>query len=434
MFRQISLLLILFPLSVCVVAQDAVPVSVDEVIVNHVDEEQSRAVSLLEKLVNVNSGSMNFEGVRAVGDLLVPEFEELGFSVEWIDGTPFGRAGHLVAQRDGSGPNVLLIGHLDTVFPADSPFQEFEIVDEHFARGPGTTDMKGGNVIMIHALRAMRAAGVLDDISIRAIFTGDEELSGNPKSLRSAVLVEAGEWADYAIGFEDGDGNPETAVIARRGSSGWTLEVTGTRAHSSQVFQPEFGDGAIYEAARILNAFRTELSELENLTFNPGLILGGTDVNYDAAGNRGNAFGKDNVISSSVTVTGDLRAVSLQQWEEARQKMRAIVADHLPMTGATIKFDEGYPPMAPSDGNYALLEMFDEVSQSLGLGAVRAVNPRNAGAADISFVANYVEMAMDGVGLMGAGGHTLDEVADLRTLGPQTKRVAVLLHRLSQLE
>lgn len=434
MFRQILSIAAAISLSVSALAQVSVPVSIDEVIVNHVDEEEARAIALLEKSVNINSGSMNFDGVRAAGDLLVPEFEELGFTTEWIDGAPFGRAGHLVAHRDGSGPKILLIGHLDTVFPVNSPFQEFEIVDEHFARGPGTTDMKGGNVIMIHALRAMRSAGVLDNISVRAIFTGDEELSGNPKRLRSAALVEGAIWADYAIGFEDGDGNPETAVIARRGSSGWELTVGGTRAHSSQIFQPEFGDGAIYEAARILTAFRTELSSMENLTFNPGLILGGTDVEYDAAGNRGTAFGKDNVISGSVTVTGDLRAVSLQQWEEARQKMRNIVADHLPMTSATIEFDEGYPPMAPSDGNYALLEMFNQVSQDLGLGNVRAVNPRNAGAADISFVANDVEMAMDGVGLMGAGGHTLDEVADLRTLGLQTKRVAVLLHRLSQLE
>jgi glutamate carboxypeptidase len=415
-------------------AQSSVPVSTDEVMVNYIDEEVGRAISLLEKSVNINSGSMNFAGVRAAGDLLVPEFEELGFTTEWIDGAPFGRAGHLVAHRDGSGPKVLLIGHLDTVFPVDSPFQKFEVTDEHFARGPGTTDMKGGNVIMIHALRALRAAGILDDISVRAIFTGDEELSGSPKRLRSAALVEGGIWADYAIGFEDGDGNPETAVIARRGSSGWTLTVTGTRAHSSQIFQPDFGDGAIYEAARILTEFRTELSSMENLTFNPGLILGGTDVDYDAAGNRGSAFGKDNIISGSVTVTGDLRAVSLPQWDEARQKMRNIVADNLPMTGATIEFDEGYPPMAPLDGNYALLEMFNKASQDLGLGEVRAVNPRNAGAADISFVANDVEMAMDGVGLMGSGGHTLDEVADLRTLSVQTKRVAVLLHRLSQLE
>jgi len=407
---------------------------VDEIIVNHVDEEAARAILLLEKSVNINSGSMNFAGVRAVGRLLAPEFEELGFRTEWVDGAPFGRAGHLVAHRDGRGPRILLIGHLDTVFPVDSPFQEFEIVDEHFARGPGTTDMKGGNVIMIQALRALRAAGVLDDISVRVVLTGDEELSGNPKSLRSAALVDGGKWADYAIGFEDGDGNPETGVIARRGSSGWTLSVSGKRAHSSQVFQPEYGDGAIYEAARILNTFRTELSTMENLTFNPGLILGGTDVEYDVAANRGTAFGKDNVISGTVTVTGDIRAVSLQQWEDAKRKMREIVSDHLPMTDATIEFDQGYPPMAPSEGNYALLDIFSTVSQELGFGEVRAVNPRNAGAADISFVANDVEMAMDGVGLMGSGGHTLDEVADLRTMGQQTKRVAVLLHRLAELQ
>ena len=406
----------------------------DEIIVNHVDEEAARAILLLEKSVNINSGSMNFAGVRAVGRLLAPEFEELGFRTEWVDGAPFGRAGHLVAHRDGRGPRILLIGHLDTVFPVDSPFQEFEIVDEHFARGPGTTDMKGGNVIMIQALRALRAAGVLDDISVRVVLTGDEELSGNPKSLRSAALVDGGKWADYAIGFEDGDGNPETGVIARRGSSGWTLSVSGKRAHSSQVFQPEYGDGAIYEAARILNTFRTELSTMENLTFNPGLILGGTDVEYDVAANRGTAFGKDNVISGTVTVTGDIRAVSLQQWEDAKRKMREIVSDHLPMTDATIEFDQGYPPMAPSEGNYALLDIFSTVSQELGFGEVRAVNPRNAGAADISFVANDVEMAMDGVGLMGSGGHTLDEVADLRTMGQQTKRVAVLLHRLAELQ
>lgn len=415
-------------------AQVAVPVSAEEVIVNTVDEEVTRAISLLEESVNINSGSMNFAGVRAVGALLEPEFAELGFTTEWVEGREFGRAGHLVALRESRGPKILLIGHLDTVFPVESPFQKFEIVDEHFARGPGTTDMKGGNVIIIHALRALRTAGVLDDISVRVVLTGDEELSGNPKSLRSAALVEGGIWADYAIGFEDGDGNFETAVIARRGSSGWTLSTTGTRAHSSQVFQPEFGDGAIYEAARILDAFRTRLSSMENLTFNPGLILGGTDVRYDEDGNRGTAFGKDNVISSSVTVTGDIRAVSPQQWEATKLRMQQIVAEHLPMTDATIEFSEGYPPMAPTDGNYELLGLFDQVSQDLGMSSVKAVNPRNAGAADISFVANDVDMAIDGVGLMGSGGHTLDEVADLRTLGPQTKRAAVLLYRLSLLE
>lgn len=415
-------------------AQVSVPVSAEDIMINHVDEEYVRAVALLEASVNINSGSMNFAGVKAVADNLAPEFEELGFSVEWIDGAAFGRAGHLVASRGDRGPKILLIGHLDTVFPVESEFQRFEIFDEHFARGPGTTDMKGGNVIMIQALRAMRAAGVLDDVSVRIVLTGDEELSGNPKTLRSAALVDAGVWADYAIGFEDGDGNPATAVIARRGSTGWLLTTSGTRAHSSQIFQPEFGDGAIFEAARILNEFRTELSQEPNLTFNPGVILGGTDVVHDDAGNRGTAFGKGNVISSAVTVSGDVRAISPEQLEFAKREMRAIVAQHLPKTNASITFDDGYPPMAPAEGNYALLKLFNEVSLDLGLGEIAAVNPRNAGAADISFVASEVEMAMDGVGLMGSGGHTLDEVADLRTLPVQTKRVAVLMYRLSLLQ
>lgn len=415
-------------------AQVAVPVTVEERIVSTVDEEVERAVRLLEESVNINSGSMNFAGIREVAAHIRPEFETLGFDVDWVDGEPFGRAGHLVASRGDRGPKILLIGHLDTVFPVDSDFQTFEIVDEHFAKGPGTTDMKGGNIVMIQALRALRAAGVLDEISVRAVLTGDEELSGDPKSLRSAALVAGGIWADYAIGFEDGDSNPKTAVIARRGSIDWILKTTGTRAHSSQVFQPEFGDGAIYEAARILNRFRSELKDLENLTFNPGVIVGGTDVTYDENNNRGTAFGKDNVISSNVTVSGDIRAMSPEQLEVAKQHMQEIVADNLTMTGATLTIGDGYPPMAPSDGNYRLLEMYNQASFDLGFGPVEAVNPRNAGAADISWVAEHVEMAMDGVGLMGAGGHTLDEVADLRTLPIQAKRAALLMYRLSELQ
>ena len=430
MKNHFTLLVLGCLLSVCAVAQVSVPVSTEEIMVNHVEEEHERSVALLEKAVNINSGSMNFAGIKAVGELLAPEFEELGFTTEWIDGEPFGRAGHLVAYRERRGPKILLIGHLDTVFPIDSPLQKFEMVDEHFARGPGTTDMKGGDIVMIHALRAMRAANVLDDVSIRVVLTGDEEKSGNPKSLRSAALIEGGLWADYAIGFEDGDGNPATAVIARRGYTSWSLEITGTPAHSSIIFSEEVGYGAVYEAARILNAFRETLAGEPNLTFNPGLLLAGTQVDYDAATSRGSAFGKGNVVAELASASGDLRTLTIDQRERAKQHMKQIAQSSLPGTSAELTFVDGYPPLAPSAGNRRLLSIWDQASQDLGYGPVVAVDPAKAGAADISFTAGRVDMALDGLGLMGSGGHTVEEVADLSTLGSQTKRAAVTMYRL----
>lgn len=429
---RLPLLLLLTYFPVCVAAQIPVSESVEHEITQHVDEEYDRAIELLETAVNINSGTMNLSGVRKVGDIFMQEFDDLGFETTWVEGKSFGRAGHVVATRHGSGPKILLVGHLDTVFPADSAFQDFERIGGHYARGPGVTDMKGGNVIMIQALRALQASNQLDTLSITAILIGDEESSGRPLSQSKKALIDAAIWADYAIGFEDGDSNPETAVISRRGSSRWTLETSGKAGHSSQVFQPDYGYGAIYEATRILDQFRRELSKIKLLTFNPGTILGGTEVKYDNAASSGSAFGKANVIAQTVRVRGDIRAISPQQLADAREKMSDIVADHLPLTDANLVFGEGYPPMEASVGNHLLLEMFDQASRDHELGAVRAVNPRNAGAADISFTAEHVKMAIDGVGLMGSGGHTVDEQADLRTLPQQTKRVAVLLYRISK--
>ncbi|HEX5787537.1 MAG TPA: M20/M25/M40 family metallo-hydrolase [Woeseiaceae bacterium] len=411
------------------------PDATEQAIVAAVDRENERALALVRQSVDINSGTMNFPGVKRVAELFMDEFEELGFTVEWQPGEAFGRAGHVVARRVGNGdsdsdiPRILLVGHLDTVFPADSGFDGYEAIDAHRARGPGITDMKGGNVVMIQALRALREAGALDDLAVTAVLTGDEESSGEPLSLARKALVDAAIWADYAIGFEDGDGKFETVVVARRGSVDWNLEVRGKAAHSSQIFQPEVGYGAVYESARILDAFRERLSAQELLTVNPGVIGGGTNA-VDVPETGVNASGKNNVIAEIVRVTGDLRTISPGQLEDARNEMQDIVADSLPHTSATIRFGEGYPPMADSEGNRELLARFDKVSRELGFGAVTAVDPRNAGAADISFAAAHVEGAIDGVGLMGSGGHTVDETADLRTLSQQTKRVAVFLYRL----
>ncbi len=405
---------------------------VERRIVEHVDAHNDEALALLERTVNINSGTMNFEGVREVGRVFGEAFEDVGFETRWVDGEHWERAGHLIAEHPGSGRKVVLVGHLDTVFEPDSPFQKYEPLNDEAARGPGTIDMKGGIVIMLQAMKALEEIGVLDDLHVTVILMGDEEKSGRPLSMARRHLIEAAKAADIALGFENGDSDPKTAVIARRGWTGWMLEVNGRPAHSSQIFQPAVGVGAAYELSRILYRFYTDLSGEPFLTFNAGTVLAGTDVDFDPAQDRGSAFGKSNVIAEHALVSGDLRALDAEQLATAKENMRAIVSDNLPHTSAAITFDDSYPPMGPTDGNRRLLEMYSDVSMDLGLGPVEAVNPQNAGAADISFTADHVEMAIDGIGLMGSGGHTVEETADLRTLPSQSKRAAILLYRLTK--
>lgn len=395
-----------------------------------VDKDNATALALLERAVNINSGTQNFKGVRAVGDLFRKEFDALGFKTRWVDGTPFKRAGHLVAERPGSGPKLLLIGHLDTVFEPDSPFQKFERVDQRYAKGPGIIDMKGGTVVMVQALKALRSIGALDAMNITVVMTGDEEDAGDPLSLARAALLEAAKDAAAGVGFENGPGNPKTAVVARRGASSWTLRIKAKPAHSSQIFREDIGSGAVFEAARILNAFREKLSSEPLLTFNPGAIVGGTAADFDAVQARGTAFGKSNVVAEHVIVHGDLRTISQEQLTKAKAAMTEIVKASLPHAEARITFDEGYPPMAPTEGNHKLLAMYDQASRDVGAGPVTAADPRRAGAADVSFVAGEVKLLLDGIGLMGRDGHTVDETADLDTLPSQSKRAAVFLYRL----
>ena len=401
-----------------------------------VDGRTAQALTLLERVVNINSGTMNLAGVRQVGAAFRAELDTLGFTTRWVDGAPFNRAGHLVAERNGRGrgPRILLIGHLDTVFEPRSAFQKFERLDDSTARGPGIIDMKGGDVIIVEALRALKTAGVLDRLSITVVMHGDEEDAGAPLDAARAALTDAAKRSQIALGFEDGSGDPHTAVISRRSAGSWTLRTTGVPGHSSQIFRDEIGAGAMFEAARILEGFRERLGGQQYLTFNPGVVLGGSEVKYDTAQGGGTAFGKTNVVAKETVVSGDLRALSPEQLERAKATMREVVAQHLPKTTAELTFDDGYPPMAPTDGNRRLLAVHDSVSRALGFGPVVAVDPSRAGAADVSFAAPYVPMVIDALGLAGHDDHSDKETANLAWLPRLTKRAAVLIYRLGSRE
>ena len=402
-------------------------------ILTSIDLHHQEAITLLKQVVNINSGTMNFEGVKKVGMIFKEKLDALGFETRWVDGIAFQRSGHLVALRKGKkGPRILLIGHLDTVFEPDSPFQQYTMLNDSIMKGPGVSDMKGGDVIILHSLQALADAGVLNDMTIEVVMIGDEEKSGSPLELSRKDLFNAAKEADIALGFENADCNPKTIVVSRRGSTSWELRVKGEAAHSSQVFTERVGAGAIYETSRILMDFYNKLSNEKDLTFNPGVILGGTSVEYDGEKSGGAAFGKSNVVAQTTTVRGDLRAVSLEQRQRAEQLMKEIVSAHLPKTSAEIQFSEGIPPLAPADGNIKLLEAYNHASIDLGYGPVTPVQPRNAGAADISFTAGLVPMAIDGLGLKGgANDHTINEYGNLNLLSMQSKRAAVLMHRLA---
>lgn len=406
--------------------------AVEQKITKHINDNLTQSQALLEKTVNINSGTMNFDGVKKVGAIYQAEFDAMGFDTQWVDGSEFNRAGHLVASYGNTGPKILMIGHLDTVFAKDDAFQNYSVVDDSHIAGPGITDMKGGDVIIISALQALKDLDLLDNVSIKVVMTGDEESSGRPLSLSKKALVDAAIWADIALGFEDADGDIKTAVVARRGSIGWQLDVVGKPAHSSQIFTDNVGYGAIFETARILNGFREQLAGVGNITFNPGLIAGGTEVEVQPENSIVQGFGKTNVVAKEVTVKGGIRTLTPDELAKAKKVMQEIVADNLLHTSATLTFADGYPPMAPTDKNYALLKMYSDVSESLGYGPVAPVNPRNAGAADISFAADHVDMAIDGLGLMGDGGHTKDEVADMSTFAQNMHKAAILLYRLGE--
>jgi len=403
-------------------------------IISYVNQHMPDAEKLLSTAVNINSGTLNKAGVRKVGNLFNNEFLKAGFSTEWVSlPDSLNRAGHLVASKKGKkGKRIFIIGHLDTVFEPDMPAGPFIRLNDSTATGQGVNDMKGGDVVAIMALQALASLGLLDDVSITAYFTGDEEKAGIPTRISRADFIERAKTCEIALAFETANGLNSVAT-ARRGASGWILKVNAKTGHSAGVFSNGSGYGAIYEAARILNEFREELSNEKYLTFNPGLIVGGSEMKYDENKAKGEAIGKTNIISPSVVVTGDLRFLTEAQKQAAREKMKSIVSRHLNGTSAEIRFQDGIPAMEPTEGNSRILKTIDEISLAMGIGSTQAGDPGARGAGDISYIAKYVD-CIDGLGASGRGAHAPGEIINLKEFPYLIQRAALLIYRLTHTE
>jgi len=402
----------------------------EKTVVETIQRQMPETEAFLEKVVNINSGTLNKEGVRTVGNLMATEFEKLGFKTEWVSlPDSLNRAGHLVATRQGKkGKKLFLIGHLDTVFEKSLPMEPFTRVNDSTASGQGANDMKGGDVLIIAALKALHQQKLLDDTSITVYFTGDEESSaGGSESRRD--FIERAKRCDLALAFEGAQGLHQV-TMGRRGASSWTLKVASRTGHSSRVFS-DLGYGAIFETARILNEFRRTLSQEQYLTFNPGLIVGGSDVRYDDKTAKAETTGKTNIVAPAAFAKGDLRFISETQKEAARKRMREIVEKSLPLTKASITFEDGIPAMEPSEKNESLRKLVDQVSRDMGLGPVTAGDPGARGAGDVSFVAEYLP-CLDGLGASGKGAHSIEETINLKEYPFLIQRTAVLIYRLTR--
>jgi glutamate carboxypeptidase len=405
----------------------------EQVMVAAVDKQNAESITFLEQLVNVNSGTMNPDGVHRVADMLAPRLRALGFQVRWVPMDEVHRAGHLIAEHPApNGKRMLLIGHLDTVFEKDSPFQTW-VRNGDKATGPGSTDIKGGDMVMLTALDAMEAAGVLKDASITVILTGDEERVGEPVSISRRDLVTLAKQSDVALDFEGGSSRNgvDYGSTSRRSAIIWNLKATGVTGHSSGIFHPTVGYGAIYEITRILDTFRLQIPE-QGLTFNVGYVVGGSKATVDATQTSGMFEGKSNVIPPVAFASGDIRTISDEQTRRVEAAMALIVNQHLAKTDASIEFQDGYPAMAATPGNRALLGVLNQANQDAGFPHMEELDATQRGAGDISFIAQYVD-SLAGMGSMGGNGHREGEFIDLDHQPTQSKRAALLMYRLSKM-
>ncbi|WP_122455476.1 M20 family metallopeptidase [Pseudomonas viridiflava] len=402
-------------------------------LVTYVDQHHAEQVAFLEKLVNINSGTENVTGVTQVGNLMEQKLQALGFETSWHElPADMKHAGSLVAVHEGkSSKRLLLIGHLDTVFPEDSKFQKFTYIEDgKKARGPGVIDDKGGMVTMLYALQALKANGSLEDMNIAVVLVGDEELAAKPTDISRKALIDEAKKSDIALGFEFALSENQL-VTNRRGLSEWFLTSKGLEHHSATIFQPDTGFGAIYESARVLDQIRAQLSNTPGLTINPGITLAGATAVEDIENGKGAASGRKTSVAKTSLIHGDLRFASDQQKDQAESKIQAIVSQPLSQTSSTFLLKPIMPVMAETPGNLELLKQYSQVSQDLAGPALEPVPATERGGADISYVSKFVSASLDGLGAAGEATHTENETIELSSLAVATKRAAMFMSRYS---
>lgn len=352
-------------------------------------------LTLLAELVETNTHADNDDGIARCHALLQPRIEGLGLIVERVSSegvSPRDPARaitrrHLLAHtpEKAGRPTVLFMGHLDTVFPVDDPFQRLERLGDEW-RGPGVSDMKGGIVTALLTLRLLRDAGRLDDVNWRLILASDEE-QGSPTAL--PVLERAARGVDVALCFEAA--RPCGGIVkARKGYGSARIRVRGKTGHAGIAH-----DTAV-NAFSALAAVVVKVEALEarypGLSVSPG---GAVDVRPAQVTS----------IPDRADCEVEWRFVKPADGDSVTSDLREIARSVATATRAEVQIDGGVEcaPMAPTEASERLVAHYVQAARDLGMD-IEGVS--TGGVGDINFVAKLGAVCLDGVGPEGGGFHT----------------------------
>ena len=371
-------------------------------------EKKAEMLQLIEQIVNIDSGSYYKEGVDKVGAILREKYEELGFIVEVKENENYGN-NLIIQHKNAVDPKIILVAHMDTVFPKGTVAKRPFYIKENRAYGPGVVDMKASQVELIYTIKALQSVGSKSIENIQIILNGDEEIG----SITSRPLIEKySVGKEYALIMEPArkDGS---LVTARRGGGRYVIVVKGKAAHSG--IEPEKGISAIEELAYKI----IELQKLNNpekgITVNVGLIEGGSSVN---------------TISANAVAQVGIRISEIEQAAVLEEKIKEICS-HTVVSGTEIHLEGAInrPPMEFNHKTEKLLDIIQDVGGEIGL---KIKNTATGGGGDASFTSATGVATIDGLGPVGGNAHSENEYLEIDTLPERTLLLAKTIERLSE--
>ncbi|MCJ7842805.1 M20 family metallopeptidase [Lederbergia sp. NSJ-179] len=374
----------------------------------YLDRKKSEMIDLLELLVNTDSGSYDKEGVDIVGTILKENFENTGMHVKVHREKKLGN--HLEVKAPGSDPKILIIAHMDTVFPkGEAKERPFKVIGDK-AFGPGVNDEKASHVQVLYALKALKESGSEAYKNIHVIFNSDEEV-GSPTS--KPLIKHAAEDKQYSLVVECA--RPNGGVVTeRKGVGNFLLTVKGKSAHAG--VEPERGRSAIEEISHKILKLQKLNNYEEGLSVNVGLVSGGTS---------------SNTVPPNAVAEIDVRMKDEEQAGELTKEMTKIAqGEYVLGTTTELRGSISRPPMEKTEQTKQLVKVIQEAGDELGM-SIHELS--SGGGSDAAFTAVEDIPTVDGMGPMGEFSHSeTDEYTDLETFPQHTALLAKTIEKLSK--